>query len=415
MRVKGYIMTYEEALKKLRSCGQEHVLAFYDELNGDQQNALLSQIEETDFSVVSALANEKANAARGTLSPLSAMTVPQIEEKKEELTRVGLEAIRAGKVCAVLLAGGMGTRLGSADPKGMYDIGITKHVYIFQRLIENLLDVVKESGTWIRLFVMTSEINDAKTRAFFAEHDYFGYKADRIVFFKQDMAPTVSFDGKILLERKDRISTSPNGNGGWFSSMIRAGIGDILKDEGIEWLNVFAVDNVLQRICDPAFVGATILSGCESGSKVIRKTNPDEKVGVICREDGRTAVVEYTELTDELRNAVDENGEYLYYFGVTLNYLFNVKGLLRAMDEELTIHIARKKIGCIDENGNEVKPEEPNGCKFELFIFDLLRALNGCVPYEVVREYEFAPIKNKTGVDSVESARMLCKKNGIEL
>lgn len=408
-------MVYEEALKKLSSYGQEHLLAFYDSLSDEQRASLLDQIEETDFSVISALANEKANTARGELSPLSAMTVAQIEERKEEFTRVGLQAIREGKVCAVLLAGGMGTRLGSADPKGMYDIGLTKHVYIFQRLVENLLDVVRESGTWIRLFVMTSDVNDAKTRAFFAEHDYFGYKADKIAFFKQDMAPTVSFDGKVLLENKGRISTSPNGNGGWFSSMVRAGIGDILKNEGIEWLNVFAVDNVLQRICDPAFVGATILSGYEAGSKVIRKANPDEKVGVICKEDGRTAVVEYSEMTDELRNSVDENGDYLYYFGVILNYLFSVKGLMRALDEELTIHIARKKISCIDENGNEVKPEEPNGCKFELFIFDLLKALEGCLPYEVVREYEFAPIKNKTGVDSVESARKLCAQNGIEL
>ncbi len=408
-------MIYEEALRKLTSCGQEHLLAFYPELSKGQQDELLKQIEETDFSIVNALADEKANTARGELSPLSAMTVSQIAERKDEFTETGLKAIRDGKVCAVLLAGGMGTRLGSADPKGMYDIGVTKHVYIFQRLVENLLDVVKESGTWIRLFVMTSEINDAKTREFFKEHNYFGYKEDRIMFFKQDMAPTVNFNGKILLESKGRISTSPNGNGGWFSSMVRAGIADILKEEGIEWLNVFAVDNVLQRICDPAFVGATILSGNEAGSKVIRKADPDEKVGVICKEDGRTAVVEYTEMTDELRNSVDENGDYLYYFGVILNYLFSVKGLLRALDEELTVHIARKKIACIDSSGNDVKPEEPNGCKFELFIFDLLKALEGCLPYEVVREYEFAPIKNRTGVDSVESARELCAKNGIEL
>ena len=168
-------MVYEEALKKLSSYGQEHLLAFYDSLSDEQRASLFDQIDETDFSVISALANEKANTARGELSPLSAMTVAQIEERKEEFTRVGLQAIREGKVCAVLLAGGMGTRLGSVDPKGMYDIGLTKHVYIFQRLIENLLDVVRESGTWIRLFVMTSDVNDAKTRAFFAEHDYFGY------------------------------------------------------------------------------------------------------------------------------------------------------------------------------------------------------------------------------------------------
>lgn len=408
-------MTYEEAKKKLRAYGQEQLLAFYDELAEEEQVSLLQQIDETDFSIVQALEKEKEDAAPGKLSPLAALTIPQIAARKEEFRNAGLRAVREGKVCAVLLAGGMGTRLGSSDPKGMFDIGITKHVYIFQRLIENLLDVVRESGTWIRLFIMTSEINDAKTREFFNEHEYFGYRPDQIIFFKQDMAPTVSFDGKVLLESKCRISTSPNGNGGWFSSMIRAGFGDIIKKEGIEWLNVFSVDNVLQRICDPVFIGATILSGCESGSKVLRKVSPDEKVGVICKKDGRTAVVEYTEMTDEMRNSVDADGEYLYYFGVTLNYLFRVEGLMRALDQELTIHIARKKIACIDEFGNEITPEEPNGCKFELFIFDLLGALDGCLPFEVVREYEFAPIKNRTGVDSVDTARELCKKNGIEL
>lgn len=408
-------MTYDEALNKLETCGQKHLLAFYDELDEGAKVFLLSQIEGTDFSIVDALSHEKENTARGELSPLPVMTEKRILEKKDEFREAGLDAIREGKVCAVLLAGGMGTRLGSSAPKGMYDIGVTKHVYIFQRLVENLLDVVRESGTWIRLFVMTSEINDAMTRSFFAEQNYFGYRPDKVVFFKQDMAPTVSFEGKVLLERKDRISTSPNGNGGWFSSMIRAGIGEILKEEGIEWLNVFAVDNVLQRICDPAFVGATILSGYESGSKVIRKADPNEKVGVICREDGKTAVVEYSEMTDEMRSATDANGDYLYYYGVILNYLFSVKGLMRALDEELTVHIARKKIACIDADGNDVKPEEPNGCKFELFIFDLLKALDGCLPYEVSREREFAPIKNKTGVDSVESARILCEKNGISL
>ncbi|MDO4804747.1 MAG: UDPGP type 1 family protein [Lachnospiraceae bacterium] len=408
-------MTYENALKKLVSCGQEHLLAFYDELSDDSKAALLEQIDGTDFSIVDAFSCEEANAARGEISPLSALTVEEISEKEEEFRKAGLQAIQDGKVCAVLMAGGMGTRLGTAGPKGAYDIGITKPVYIFQRLVENLLDVARESGTWIRLFVMTSEFNDEPTRWFFEEHSYFGYRPDKVVFFKQDMAPTVGFDGKVLLERKDRISTSPNGNGGWFSSMIRAGLGSILEEEGIEWLNVFNVDNVLQRICNPEFVGATILSGCEAGAKVIRKAGPDEKVGVICKEDGRTAVVEYTEMTDEMRNAVDDSGEYLYNFGVISNYLFSFKGLMRGLDQQLPIHIARKKIACIDAEGKEVKAEEPNGCKFELFIFDLLRALEGCLPYEVVRECEFAPIKNKTGVDSLETARELCKKNGIEL
>lgn len=408
-------MKYEDAVKKLSVYGQEHVLRFYETLDEGEKEALLRQIDEIDFSVISALGNEKENIKRGVITPLAAMRADEIENRKEIFREEGLAAIRAGKVAAVLLAGGMGTRLGSPDPKGMYDIGIHKHVYIFQRLIENMLDVVREAGCFFHLYVMTSEKNDAKTRAFFEEHNYFGYDPAYIAFFCQDNAPTTDFDGKVLMESKGRISTSPNGNGGWMKSLERAGLLQEMHREGIEWLNTFSVDNVLQKICDPVFVGATILSGRDSGSKVVRKANPEEAIGVICSEDGKTAVVEYSELTEEMRYAKDESGDYAYYYGVILNYLFSLPAAEKVMNDEMTNHIARKKIVCIDGEGNAVRPEAPNGCKFELFIFDLLKGMNGCLPFEVVRNREFAPVKNKEGADSVQTARELCRENGIEL
>ncbi len=388
-------MKYEDAVKKLSEYGQEHVLRFYETLDEGEKEALLRQIDETDFSVISALGNEKENIKRGVITPLAAMRADEIESRKEIFREEGLAAIRAGKVAAVLLAGGMGTRLGSPDPKGMYDIGISRHVYIFQRLIENMLDVVREAGCFFHLYVMTSEKNDEKTRTFFKEHDYFGYDPAFIAFFCQDNAPTVDFNGKVLMESKGRISTSPNGNGGWMKSLERAGLLQEMHREGVEWLNTFSVDNVLQKICDPVFVGATILSGRDSGSKVVRKANPEEAIGVICSEDGRTAVVEYSELSEEMRYAKDDSGDYAYYYGVILNYLFSLPAAEKVMNDEMTNHIARKKIACIDEEGNAVKPETPNGCKFELFIFDLLKGMNGCLPFEVVRSREFAPVKNK--------------------
>ena len=408
-------MKYEDAVKKLSEYGQEHVLRFYETLDEGEKEALLRQIDETDFSVISALGNEKENIKRGVITPLAAMRADEIESRKEIFREEGLAAIRAGKVAAVLLAGGMGTRLGSPDPKGMYDIGISRHVYIFQRLIENMLDVVREAGCFFHLYVMTSEKNDAKTRAFFKEHDYFGYDPSFVAFFCQDNAPTVDFNGKVLMESKGRISTSPNGNGGWMKSLERAGLLQEMHRKGVEWLNTFSVDNVLQKICDPVFVGATILSGRDSGSKVVRKANPEEAIGVICSEDGRTAVVEYSELSEEMRYAKDDSGDYAYYYGVILNYLFSLPAAEKVMNDEMTNHIARKKIACIDEEGNAVKPETPNGCKFELFIFDLLKGMNGCLPFEVVRSREFAPVKNKEGADSVQTARELCLQNGIEL
>jgi len=190
---------------------------------------------------------------------------------------------------------------------------------------------------------------------------------------------------------------------------------DIIKENGIEWLNVFAVDNVLQRIADPVFLGAVLDKNYTSGSKVIRKASPDEKVGVMCLENGHPSIVEYIELTEEMLHQTDENGDLAYNFGVILNYLFKVDCLEEIVRNSLPYHLAEKKIPCIDEQGNPVAPAEPNGIKFELFILDMIYMLDTCLPFEVVREKEFAPIKNKTGVDSVDSARELLKKNGVEL
>ena len=262
---------------------------------------------------------------------------------------------------------------------------------------------------------MTSEKNHDATVGFFKEHDYFGYDKDYIAFFKQDMAPAADFDGKVYMEAKDSIATSPNGNGGWFLSMKKSGLLELVEKRGIEWLNVFAVDNVLQSIADPVFAGAVLEGGYSVGSKVIRKVNPQEKVGVMCTEDGRPSIVEYIELTEDMLTQRDENGEYAYNFGVILNYLFKVDKLVNLLERKLPYHKSAKKIPYINEAGELVKPEELNGYKYEQFILDMIQMLDSCLPFEVVREKEFAPIKNKTGVDSVESARELLRKNGIEL
>ena len=277
------------------------------------------------------------------------------------------------------------------------------------------MDVVNQAGTWIHLFVMTSDKNNDATIAFLKEHDFFGYKAEYVHFFKQEMAAATDYQGRIYLEEKGKLSTSPNGNGGWFISMKNGGILDVVKREGIEWLNVFAVDNVLQRIADPCFVGATIQKECVVGAKVVRKSAPDEKVGVMCLEDGRPSIVEYYELTEEMMNARDEKGNPAYNFGVILNYLFQESALEELLANSLPLHIVEKKIPYLDEKGELVKPEQPNGYKFENLVLDMIHQMDSCLPFEVVRNKEFAPIKNRTGVDSVESARALLQENGVTL
>lgn len=408
-------MNYDQAFEKLASAGQEHVLQYYEELTAQQKELLLAQIEETDFSVLSSLKSRNNKGCKGKIEPLAAMQLPQIQEHESEFRKIGLEAIRQGKVGAVLLAGGMGTRLGSDDPKGMYDIGLTKEVYIFQRLIENLMDVVREAEAWVPLYVMTSDKNHEATVRFLKEHDYFGYREEYVTFFIQEMSPACDYQGKVYMEEKWKISTSPNGNGGWYSSMYKWGVAQKAMSDGVEWMNVFAVDNVLQRIADPCFVGAVIANQRAAGAKVVKKCAPDEKIGVICSEDGRPYIVEYYELTEELMNAKDENGDPAYYFGVILNYLFRAADLEKVCEENMPIHIVEKKIPYLDEKGQKISPQSPNGYKFEQLALDMIHELDSCLPFEVSRNREFAPIKNATGIDSVESARALCRENGIEL
>ena len=405
-----------EVKKKLEKYEQEHLLQYYDELSKDQQEELLKQISCIDFSVIDLIKDRDEEIKKGKIEPITdAVTIEEIEKKKEQYYGVGIKAIKNYKIGAVLLAGGQGTRLGFDAPKGMYNIGIHKEVFIFERLVKNLMEVVRAAKTWVPLLIMTSDKNDAETRAFFKEKDYFGYNKDFIFFFVQDMAPSVDFDGKVYMEDKAKISMSPNGNGGWFSSLVRSGLLEKVKNIGVEWLNVFAVDNVLQKIADPYFVGATIESGCPAGSKVVRKSAPDEKVGVLCKEDGHPSIVEYYELTDEMRDAKNESGEPAYNYGVILNYLFKVTELEDILDKKLPLHIVEKKIPYMDGNGNFITPGAVNGFKFEMLVLDMIRMLDNCLAYEVVRNKEFAPVKNRTGVDSVDTARQLLIENQIEL
>lgn len=407
-------MNYEEAYEKLERHGQLHVLKYYDGLPEEKKAALLGQIESLDFSILQ-YCKENTTNQKGEIAPLAAMQLPEIEKKKEKYTKIGIEEIRQGKVAAVLLAGGMGTRLGSDHPKGMYDIGLTRPVYIFQRIIENMLDVVRQAEGWVRLFVMTSDKNHDMTVEFFKEKKYFGYNSDYVSFFVQDVVPASDYEGKAYMEEPWKISTSPNGNGGWFSSMNKCGLLDVIKNDGIEWINVFAVDNVLQRIADPCFVGAVIDNGCVAGAKVVKKSSPDERVGALCLEDGRPSIVEYYELTDEMKAAKDADGNPAYDFGVILNYIFRTKELEIIMDRQLPLHVVEKQIPYMNEKGEHVEPETPNGYKYETLVLDMIHQVDNCLAYEVDRDKEFAPIKNATGIDSVETARELCKKNGIAL
>lgn len=381
----------------------------------EKQEILRDQVSNIDYSLFDALNHLGGETSKGVISPIGAVEVNDIAAKEAEYRAIGLDAIRACKVGAVLLAGGQGTRLGADGPKGSYNVGVTRDLYIFECLINNLLDVTNEAGAYVPLYIMTSTVNNDQTVSFFKEHNYFGYPEEYVKFFIQEMVPAVDYEGRILMQNESELVLSPNGNGGWYSSMAKTGVLDDVHARGVEWLNVFAVDNVLQRMADPVFVGATIASGCDSGSKVVRKAAPGEKVGVLCREDGKPSIIEYYEMTEEMANLRREDGELEYGFGVILNYIFSEKKLEEIMNNYMPIHVVEKKIPYMDENGVAHAPTEPNGYKFETLVLDMVHMMDDCLAFEVVREKEFAPIKNLHGVDSVDSARELLEKNGVTL
>lgn len=411
-------MLDKQTINKINDYGQSHLLKFYDEINNDERNKFEEQINQLDFTLLDLVkdrAGMNEKKVKPHYEPLEALRKEEIANNKENYYKIGIEALKQCRVGAVLLAGGQGTRLGFDKPKGMFNIGVNRRLYIFERLIQNLQEVVDQIGCYVPLFIMTSEKNDADTRNFFKENDYFGYDKKYIYFFVQDMAPSVDYNNKFLLEDKFKLSLSPNGNGGWFASMVTSGLLDKIKRMNIEWLNVFSVDNVLQKIVDPVFVGATIESGYPAGAKVVKKANPNERVGVMCRENGKPSIVEYYELTEEMINAKDSYGEPAYNYGVILNYLFRVKDLVHINNHKLVNHIVEKKIPYINEQGEYIKPEVPNGFKFEKLILDMINLLDDCLVFEVERNKEFAPVKNKEGNDSIETARALLKENGIEI
>ena len=400
----------QKLAQKLAMYGQEHLLSF-DGLNETECDAYLSQLEAIDFGLLESL--HRPLPRRGQISPAPLLTVDEIAQRREEYEKAGVAALRAGKVACVLLAGGQGTRLGTKDPKGAFDIGVTKPVYIFELLIRNLLGVCERCGAYVPLLIMTSEKNDAATKQFLEAHTYFGYPAAYVRFFTQELLPCVDLDGKIMLETRGRLVLSPGGNGGWYASLMKSGVAQEFPNA--EWYNVFGVDNVLQRIADPVFIGATILSGAQSGSKIVAKTDPEEHVGMLCLEDGKPAVIEYFELTSEMAHARDGDGNLRYRCGIVLNYLFSKRMLENIATQRIPVHVVKKRIACMGADGKTRMPETENGYKFETLILDFVNLAGSCLPFEVEREKEFAPVKNRTGKDSVATARALLRANGMEL
>jgi len=402
-----------QALHELLSKhGQEGVLRFWEELSTEEKESLASQVRSLDLELISRLAAGGGPAfdTSGPLEPESFERLPHDEASRERWQAAadeGSVALRQGRVAAMVVAGGQGTRLGFAGPKGAYKIGPVTDRSLFQIHAQKVLAASQRYGVAIPLLVMTSPINDAETRFFFKERGFFGLPFDRVRIFSQGEMPAVGDDGKLILESKSRVFMSPNGHGGALKALWDEGVIAWLEGLGVDTITHFQVDNPLVRIIDPAFLGFHLQGAADMSLKLLKRTIPDEKLGIWLRAGGRPRVIEYSDMTPEDMHARDESGDLKYAGGSIAIHCFSAP-FIRRLNEKgfmLPYHRARKKVPFVNDRGARIEPREPNATKFEMFVFDALLFSEKAVAIETTREDEFSPVKNASGVDSPDTAK----------
>ena len=406
-------------IEKLQALSQEQVMSFMEELSPDRKKALQSQIEQLDFQKIPEWV-EKYVKNDGSIKvpdqfdpapsyPFGPQTTKQIE-KYAQATTLGEDLIRQGKVAGLVVAGGQGTRLGFDGPKGNYPISPVKNKTLFQIFAENLLATANKYDTTIPFYIMTSPLNYDATVEIFQSADYYGLGEENVFIFQQGTLPNFDFDGKILLAKKDKIASSPDGHGGSLKALYSSGAVSDMRKRGVEILSYWQVDNPLIRVIDPLFIGLHVLDQAEMSSKALLKAGPLEKVGNFCLVDGKVTVIEYSDLPDEAAHRQNPDGSLAFELGSIGIHMINVSFIEKLNingDFALPFHRAVKKIPYIDENGKRIEPESPNAVKLETFVFDAIPLAKHSVILQTLREEEFAPVKNATGTDSAEVTRQM--------
>lgn len=409
---------------RLRAHGQEHLLRWWDELDESQRARLVADIEAVDFDRLAELqqgsAGEHVDPA-AAVAPAGLVTTPGTDAERAERDRakaVGEELLAAGKVAAVLVAGGQGTRLGYDAPKGTFPVGPLTGASLYEGFAKQLLARSKRAGASIPYLVMTSDATHDDTEAFFREHEWFGLNEDDVHFFRQGTMPACDAEsGKLLLAEKQRLATSPDGHGGVLVALERTGLLELCRERGIERLFYHQVDNPLCRVCDPVFLGLHVLRESEMSTKVVPKRTPEEKMGVVVDVDGRTRIIEYSDLPDDVARRRNEAGELDVRAGNIAVHAFDVAFVERLVRGDLAttglpFHTAHKKVPFVNENGERIEPESPNAHKFERFVFDALPHAKNALVLEIDRRDEFAPVKNAFGTDSPATSLLAATARG---
>jgi len=417
----------ENVMREFEQFGQGHIFQFWNFLSPDEKQDLIDQLKEIDLIRTEQMYSNALKYATGTTSP-NMKPFPDVcpyhgtEEQRKEWETLGYQQISEGKVAVLLLAGGQGTRLGVTIPKGMYDIGLPSGKSLFHLQAERLLKVqnlVKRhcnKDVAIPWYIMTSDATNIATKKYFSDRNYFGLQASQFLFFEQHMVPCLTPEGKIIMESKNKVARSPNGNGGLYEALQSSGALADMKKRGIEFVSQYCVDNSLVKILDPTFVGYCSFKKIDCAAKVVAKASPEEPVGVVCLRDGKPAVMEYSEIPKDIARMTDNEGKLIYNASHVCMNMFSVEFLDKIANKHnlsLPYHIAKKKIPAVNSKGETETPPDINGWKLELFIFDSFEFALRMAAFEVLREEEFSPLKN--GPSSPKDNPITCRTDVSEL
>ncbi len=405
----------QETIEVLKKYNQDHIARILQKLDAKKQEELIEQIQKINFEQITELYNntkKEIELKENKIEPLNYLDKAKLtNEQKKEFDDLGEATVRAGEYAVVTMAGGQGTRLGHKGPKGTFKLDIYgKGKYLFEILAENLKEANQKYGVTIPWYIMTSKENNKETESFLEKNNYFGYDKNFVIIFTQSELPLVNEDGKILMGTGFKIKEAADGNGGTYCSLRKSGCLADMKAKGIKWVFIGSVDNVLLKMVDITLLGMAKSKKVQIASKSVAKANPQERVGAFCRMNGHPKVIEYTELPKDMSEEYDEYGELKFGEAHIMCNLYTIEAIEKISKEPLIYHSAYKKNSYIDENGKEIIPEAPNSYKFEAFIFDGFELFDDIAILRGSREEDFAPIKNREGVDSPKTAKELYEK-----
>lgn len=405
----------QDIIDILKTYNQEHIINLLEKINEEEEKELIEQINHIDFHQMKELfdnTKKEVEIKENKIEPLEYLDKDKLsKETRDRFDKLGKEVLEKGEYAVVTMAGGQGTRLGHTGPKGTFKLDVYgKGKYLFEILIENLKEANKEYGKIIPWYIMTSKENNAETKAFLEKNNYFGYPKDSVTLFEQGELPLINTQGKLLIGKNKKVREASDGNGGTYFSLRASGCLADMKEKGIKWIFIGGVDNALLKMADVTLLGMAIDKNVQIASKSIVKANPHEKVGVFAKMNGHPKVIEYSEMPEKMSEEVDDNGELKYGEAHIMCNLYTIDAIEKISKETLMYHSAFKKNAYIDENGKEIIPEEPNSYKFESFIFDAFEFFDDIAILRGKREDDFAPVKNKEGVDSPKTAKELYEK-----